>query len=94
MEKVTMTIAECCEAFRANREPMSPAKFWNNVAQGEYDGWVVPRYDTKRRRATIYVKGFVEYMHRRGYETVRPFETLAGKKKSPAGAATPAEPMG
>lgn len=74
IRKATMSITECCSAFRANREPMTPAKFWNNVAQGEYEGWVIPRTDTKKRQATIYINGFVEYMHRRGYQKVRPFE--------------------
>ena len=65
-ERITMKgVAECCEMFRANLVPMSPNKFWSNVACGEYDGWVVPREDTKRRQATIYIDGFIEYMHRR-----------------------------
>lgn len=58
-ERITMKgVAECCEMFRANLVPMSPSKFWNNVAHGEYDGWVVPREDTKRRQATIYIEGW------------------------------------
>lgn len=75
MDRITMSgVAECCEMFRANCVPMSPDKFWNDVAHGEYDGWVIPREDTKRRRATIYINGFIEYMHRRGCKIVRPYE--------------------
>lgn len=74
-ERITMKgVAECCEMFRANLVPMSPSKFWNNVAHGEYDGWVVPREDTKRRQATIYIDGFIDYMHRHGRKIVRPYE--------------------
>lgn len=74
-ERITMKgVAECCEMFRANLVQMSPNKFWNNVALGEYAGWVVPREDTKRRHATIYIDGFIEYMHRRGCKIVRPYE--------------------
>ncbi len=95
MERMTMTVTKCCEAFRANREPMSPNKFWNNVQRGEYEGWVIPREGTKKRQATIYVTGFIEYMHRRGYEVVRPFETLTGPNaKRPAGAGTPTSQPG
>ena len=64
-ERITMKgVAECCEMFRANLVPMSPSKFWNNVAHGEFAGWVFPREDTKRRQATIYIDGFLDYMHR------------------------------
>jgi hypothetical protein len=74
-ERITMKgVAECCEMFRANLVPMSPNKFWSNVASGEYAGWVVPREDTKRRQATIYIDGFIEYMHRHGCKIVRPYE--------------------
>lgn len=41
-ERITMKgVAECCEMFRANLVPMTPNKFWNNVAHGEYDGWAI-----------------------------------------------------
>ena len=35
---------------------------------------LVPREDTKRRQATIYINGFIDYMHRRGCKIVRPYE--------------------
>lgn len=36
-------------------------------------GWS-PLEDTKRRQETIYIDGFIDYMHRHGRKIVRPYE--------------------
>lgn len=74
MEQITMSISQCCEAFRANHERMNHQKFWEIVETGEFEGWVFPRNDTKKRTAVIYISGFIDYMHKHGVKYVLPYE--------------------
>lgn len=79
--KPVLTSTECMEVFRANRIPMSPQKFWGNVASGEY-AFVSVCPGTKRRTATIYIKDLIDYLHGKGVEIVLPFEV--GKENNHA----------
>lgn len=83
MERATMSITQCCEAFRANCERMNPQKFWTIVETGEFEGWVIPRKDTKKKTAVIYISGFIDYMHKRGVEYVLPYEADKKAKEDP-----------
>ena len=77
----TMGAAECMEAFRANRIPISGKKFWSCVDSGVYP-FVHICPDTKRRTVTIYKSDFIEFMHGKGVKFVLPFEADLKRKEN------------
>lgn len=68
-----LTATDCMEAFRANRQPMTPKKFWSLVDTGDF--WFVKICEgSKRRSCVIYITDFIKYMHDHGVAVVLPFE--------------------
>ena len=68
-----ITATDCIEAFRANRQPMTPKKFWSLVDTGDF--WFVKACKgSKKRTCVIYVSDFVQFMHEHGVSVVLPFE--------------------